>query len=173
MNARQKRFCNEYLIDLNATQAALRAGYSQRTAAIASEWIDTDAKIRENSRFNPEMAKYIADRMAEIDDALIAKQKEILKYLTSVMRREQKDSAVVVIATEGSKYVPDEKGVSRLQKYRKEEPKIVEIPTRVSDANKAAELLGRRYGMFTDNVVASVEMPHIISNPDGSVMIDD
>ena len=173
MNARQKRFCDEYLIDLNATQAALRAGYSQRTAAIASEWIDTDAKVRENSRFNPEMAKYIADRMAEIDDALIAKQEEILKYLTSVMRREEKEHVVVTLTQEGSKYVPDDRGVSRLQKFHKEETAIVDIPARISDANKAAELLGRRYGMFTDNVVASVEMPRIISNPDGSVMIDD
>ena len=32
MTAKQKRFCNEYLIDCNATQAAIRAGYSAKTA---------------------------------------------------------------------------------------------------------------------------------------------
>lgn len=32
MNAKQKRFCDEYLIDCNATQAAIRAGYSPKTA---------------------------------------------------------------------------------------------------------------------------------------------
>ena len=169
MNARQKRFCDEYLIDLNATQAALRAGYSESTAQEAAKWLKDSPK---NPRFNPEIANFIAERMAEKNDPLIAKQDEILMYLTAVMRREAKENVVVTISSEGSKYVPDEKGVSRLQRFHKEETKIVEIPARISDANKAAELLGRRYGMFTDNIVADVAMPRIIANPDGSVMID-
>lgn len=168
MNARQKRFCNEYLIDLNATQAALRAGFSEQTAKNASRWLDEGTR-----KYNPEIKEYISQRMADINDALIAKQEEILKYLTAVMRREEKEHVVVTLTQEGSKYVPDDRGVSRLQRFHKEETAIVDIPARISDANKAAELLGRRYGMFTDNVVASVEMPRIISNPDGSVMIDD
>lgn len=36
---KQKRFCEEYLVDLNATQAAIRAGYSKKTAKYASQWI--------------------------------------------------------------------------------------------------------------------------------------
>jgi phage terminase small subunit len=32
LNAKQERFCHEYIIDLNATQAAIRAGYSEKTA---------------------------------------------------------------------------------------------------------------------------------------------
>ena len=167
MNARQKRFCDEYLIDLNATQAALRAGYSEQTAVNASRWLDEGTK-----KYNPEIKEYISRRMAAIDDALIAKQTEIMKYLTRVMRREEKEHVVITVSSEGSKYVPDKNGVSRLQKFHKEEAKIVEIPARISDANKAAELLGRRYGMFTDNIAADVAMPRIIANPDGSVMID-
>ena len=52
---KQKRFCDEYLIDLNATQAALRAGYSQKTAFIIGH---------ENLR-KPNIDKYIQERMKE------------------------------------------------------------------------------------------------------------
>ena len=34
LTAKQKKFCDEYLIDLNATQAAIRAGYSEKTADV-------------------------------------------------------------------------------------------------------------------------------------------
>lgn len=68
------------------------------------------------------------------------------------MRREHKENVVVTLSKETSTYVPDEKGTMRKQTVKEEIPQIVEIPTRVSDANKAAELLGKRYGLYTDNI---------------------
>ena len=68
------------------------------------------------------------------------------------MRREHKENVVVTLSRETSTYVPDEKGTMRKQTVKEEIPQIVEIPTRVSDANKAAELLGKRYGLYTDNI---------------------
>lgn len=63
LTEKQRRFCDEYLIDLNATQAAIRAGYSPKTAAaIAAENL-TKPKVAEN----------IKKRMNEKEDALIAK----------------------------------------------------------------------------------------------------
>ena len=56
------------------------------------------------------------------------------------------------MSRETSTYVPDEKGTMRKQTVKEEIPQIVEIPTRVSDANKAAELLGKRYGLYTDKI---------------------
>ena len=148
LTAKQQRFCDEYLIDLNATQAAIRAGYSPKTAAQAAARLLTNVKVQE----------YIAKRMAEKEKALIADQDEVLKYLTATMRREKKECIVVTTSEERSMYVPDDNGTMRKQTVKKETPQIVEIPARLSDANKAAELLGKAYGLYTEKVEADVDM---------------
>ena len=100
LTEKQRRFCDEYLIDLNATQAAIRAGYSPKTAAtIAAENL-TKPKVAEN----------IKKRMDEKEDALIAKQDEVLKYLTAVMRREMKEFVVVTCMEEKTEVIPGEGG---------------------------------------------------------------
>lgn len=148
LSEKQKRFCDEYLIDLNATQAAIRAGYSQGTASEQSSRLLTNVKIQ----------NYIAERMAQKDSELIASQNEVLQYLTKVMRREEKENVVVTLQTETSDYKADDTGVMRKYTTKKESVKVVEIPTKVSDANKAAELLGKRYQLYTDKVQADVDM---------------
>lgn len=121
LTAKQQRFCDEYLIDLNATQAAIRAGYSEKTAAaIAAE-----------NLIKPNIQKYIRERMAEKEKSLIADQNEILEYLTSVLRGEQ-DSTMVV----------DKQGA---------EIGMVDPPG-VKERLRAAELLGKRYGLFVEKV---------------------
>lgn len=153
MTAKQKRFCEEYLIDLNATQAAIKAGYSQKTAGVIG-----------NENLNkPYIREYIEKRMAEKEEALIAKQDEVLRYLTAVMRREMSENIVVTLATEETKYVQDEDGKMRKQTVKKETPKIVEIPAQLKDANKAAELLGKRYGLFTDKIDVDGPVPVVIT----------
>ena len=82
MTEKQKLFCEEYLIDLNATQAALRAGYSEKTAY----------SIGNENLKKPEIQEYIQKRLKEKEDALIAKQDEVLKTLTAVMRREKPET---------------------------------------------------------------------------------
>ena len=132
LTAKQQMFCDEYLIDLNATQAAIRAGYSEKTArAIGAENLT-----------KPDIKEYIENRMAEKEAALIADQDEVMKYITSVMRGESK-AEVVVVEGCGDGYseartmtkAPDEK--ERL---------------------KAAEMLGKRYGLFKDKVGTEVDM---------------
>ena len=153
MTAKQKRFCEEYLIDLNATQAAIKAGYSQKTAGVIG-----------NENLNkPYIREYIEKRMAEKEEALIAKQDEVLRYLTAVMRREMSENIVVTLATEETKYVQDEDGKMRKQTVKKETPKIVEIPAQLKDANKAAELLGKRYGLFTDKIDVDGPVPVVLT----------
>ena len=153
LTAKQQRFCDEYLIDLNATQAAIRAGYSEKTAAVIAT---------ENLR-KPNITEYIKKRMAEKEDALIAKQDEVLKYLTSVMRREYCEYVVVTLSEEKSEYVPSIDGKVRKQTVKIEKPEIVEIPARLSDANKAAELMGKRYSLFTDKVDVNGAVPVVIA----------
>lgn len=126
MTAKQQRFCDEYLIDLNATQAAIRAGYSERTAySTAAE-----------NMTKPVIKDYISARMAEKEEALIAKQDEVLKYLTAVMRGETESSTVVIEAQEDGTTAARE-----MQKRPAESERL-----------RAAELLGKRYGLYTDKV---------------------
>lgn len=137
---KQKRFCEEYLIDCNATQAAIRAGYSERTAK----------SIGAENLTKPDLQNYIAELMNEVKKDTIADATEIMEYFTAVMRREYKENVVVTTVEEISTYVPDENGTPRKQTIKKESPQIIEIPARLVDANKAAELLGKRYGLFTE-----------------------
>lgn len=132
LTAKQQRFCDEYLIDLNATQAAIRAGYSKKTAAQTAARLLTNVKIQE----------YIENRMAEKEAALIADQDEVLKYLTSVLRGQSKSTEIVI---EG---LGD--GSTKARKMEKEPSE--------KDKLKAAELLGKRYGLYTDKVEEKVDM---------------
>lgn len=132
MTAKQQRFCDEYLIDLNATQAAIRAGYSKKTAG----------RIGTENVQKPVIKEYIAKRMAEKEEALIAQQDEVLKYLTSVMRGESSSEIVVV---EG------------IGKGRSKARAIEKMPDE-SERLKAAELLGKRYGLYKDTINETVDM---------------
>ena len=122
LTAKQQRFVDEYLIDLNATQAAIRAGYSATSARSAA--------ARNMSNVN--IKTYIKTRMAEKESQLIADQNEILKYLTSVMRGRSK-AAVVVVENIGD-YMSQAR---EMEKSPDEKERL-----------KAAELLGKRYGLF-------------------------
>ena len=157
LTAKQQRFCDEYLIDLNATQAAIRAGYSEKTAK----------QIGQENLTKPDLKEYIEKRMAEKEESLIAKQDEVMRYLTSVMRREMKEAVVVTLQNKTEKWVQVE-GTGQLKKQTviEESPAVVDIPAKLSDANKAAELIGKRYGLFKDNVKLDVT-PVVIGGDDG------
>lgn len=132
MTAKQMRFCDEYLIDLNATQAAIRAGYSEKNARnIASE-----------NLAKPNIRAYIDQRMAEKESELIADQDEVLKYLTAVLRGKTKSEVVVV------ENIGDFMSEARtMQKAPDEKERL-----------KAAELLGKRYGLYKDTINEVVDM---------------
>ncbi len=140
MTAKQQRFCDEYLIDLNATQAAIRAGYSEKTAGVIAN---------ENLK-KPYIQEYIEQRMAEKDKELIADQDEVLKYLTSVLRGETL-SEVVVVENTGD----FSSKARRVEKAPDEKERL-----------KAAELLGKRYGLYTDKVDVEGAIPVVISGAD-------
>ena len=131
LTAKQQRFCDEYLIDLNATQAAIRAGYSERSAR----------QIADSNMSKHDIKEYIKKRMAEKESKLIADQDEVLKYLTSVLRGESQSSVVVVEST-GTMTAARE-----MLKAPDEKERL-----------KAAELLGKRYGLYTDKIETEVDM---------------
>lgn len=148
LTRQQERFVDEYIIDCNATQAAIRAGYAPKNAGK-----NADRLIK-----NPYVAQLIDERMADKKDDLIAKQDEVLRYLTAVMRREEKETVVVTVLEEVEDFAPDENGKLKKIRKKKEVPATVEIPAKLSDANKAAELLGKRYSLWTDRVDLDADM---------------
>lgn len=133
LTARQQRFCDEYLVDLNATQAAIRAGYSKRSAR----------QIADDNLSKHDIREYIDARMAEKEKELIADQDEVLRYLTAVLRGESQSTEIVV---EG-----DGNGWSSARTMMKEPSE--------KDRLKAAELLGKRYGLYTEKVQSEVIIP--------------
>lgn len=140
LTAKQQRFCDEYLIDLNATQAAIRAGYSKKTAyAIGNENLN-----------KPELRNYIDMRMKEKEKSLIADQDEVLKYLTAVLRGESESEEIVI------ENVGDFTSEARTMKKAPSE----------KDKLKAAELLGKRYSLFKNDVKLDVT-PVVIGGDDG------
>ena len=133
LTEKQKRFCDEYLIDLNATQAAIRAGYSEKTAYSQGQRMLKNVEVKE----------YIDARMATKDKKLIADQDEVLRYLTSVLRGESVSEEIVV------------EGVGD---GRSEARKVQKAPSE-KDRLKSAELLGKRYGIYTDKIQAEIITP--------------
>lgn len=124
LTLKQKRFADEYIISGNATDAAKKAGYSEKTAfTIATENLK-----------KPYIKQYIDQRIKEIDDKKIAKQEEVLQYLTSVLRGES-ESAIVVVEGCGDGY---------------SEARTVKKTPDEKERLKAAELLGKRYRIFSE-----------------------
>ena len=81
MTPKQKAFADEYLKCGNATEAAKRAGYSEKTARV----------IGQENLLKPAITAYIAERQKQIDDSRIADAAEVLRFYTAVLRGEVKD----------------------------------------------------------------------------------
>ena len=122
-------FATEYLVDCNATRAYKKAYpkvKKDEVAAVNGNRLLRNAKVKE----------YIDEQLKKIEDEKIADATEVMKYLTSVMRGEVQEEAVVV---EGYG-----DGCS--------EAKKIKLEVKPKDRNKAAELLGKRYKLFTEKV---------------------
>ena len=133
LTAKQKRFCDEYLIDLNATQAAIRAGYSERTAYSQGQRMLKVVEVKE----------FIDEELERIRSEKIADATEVMEYLTSVLRGES-FSSVLSMCGDGCQEV--------IEKQPDEKERL-----------KAAELLGKRYSLFTDKVNVDGAIPVVIA----------
>lgn len=135
MTEKQKIFADEYLIDLNATRAyrvAYPAVKKDETARANGSRMLTNANVK----------KYIDKRLEEIHSEKTADAKEVMEYLTAVLRGESRSEEIVV---EG---LGD--GLSMA--------KTMEKAPSEKDRLKAAELLGKRYSLFTDKVEMEADM---------------
>ncbi|HER9384122.1 TPA: terminase small subunit [Streptococcus pyogenes] len=126
LTLKQKRFADEYIISANATAAAIKAGYSKKTAR----------SIGQENLTKPDIKAYIDERLEKLESEKIATQEEVLQYLTSIMRGDQQEKTLISVGEFGQK--------------------IVDIDVGAKDRIKAAELLGKRYRLFIDKVEMDV-----------------
>lgn len=130
MNERQKAFCDNYILNGgNATQAFIAAGYSENGARQSARKLLTKTDIRQ----------YIDERLKPTQENRIMTGDEILEQLSRTARREETETIVVVVKMKRAWF--DDKG--RKCTEESEKPMTVQIPAKLSDANKAAELLGK------------------------------
>lgn len=129
LTEKQKRFIDYYIETGNATEAARRAGYSEKTAKqIGNENLT-------------KLDFFIKERLKELEDKRIAKADEVLKHLTDAMRGEI-DEEVVVTENIGDFM---------------SEARVVKKQISARERIRAAELLGRRYALFTDKVDMDID----------------
>lgn len=123
MNEKQLRFCEEYVVDHNATQAAIRAGYSPVSARQVSHRMMTNDDIMQK-------VHELESKIPRKDT--IASAEEVLEHFTRVMRGEVFDQVVK----------RDEDG-----KVTK-----VDVVAKLSDRNKAAEALAKHYSLLVEKI---------------------
>lgn len=134
LTVKQQGFADEYIRTGNAYKSAINAGYSETYAK------GNVVKLLENVS----VKSYIDKRLEELKKESIAEQDEILQYLTSVMRGEMTEQTLV---GQGEGY-----------------QEIDNIDVGAKDRIKAAELLGKRYRMWTEKVEAEVTTPIFVDD---------
>lgn len=127
MTEKQKRFCDEYLIDLNGTRA-----YKTAYPSVKSDEVAKAAASRMLSNVN--VRAYLDERLEQLRSERTADIREILEYLTAVMRGEEKEEKMAANAL----------GEMEAYNVRNQANQL-----------KAAELLGKRFGLFTDKLNVS------------------
>lgn len=156
LTAKQERFCEEYLIDLNATQAAIRAGYSVESAgSIGSENL-TKPEIR--ARVETAMAERSkrtginADRvLLELGKVAFVNPVDVIDPTDGSVRENATPEDTAAIASIKVKTIPTECGNG------------VEREIRMADKLKALEMCGRHLGMFKDNPEMNVPVTVVIN----------
>ncbi len=128
LNPKQKKFADEYIITADAGHSMIAAGYTPHYAAQNASRLLGSPKVR----------AYIKERQLQLDKPTIAKQEEVLEYLTDVMRGKRKDEVL--------------KGVGMGEQVIDQ----IRVPTK--EQIRAAELLGKRYGMWTDKLEINGEV---------------
>ena len=129
MTERQKMFADEYLIDCNATRAYKAVYKNVKKDSVAS--VNASKLLR-----NTKVKAYVDEQLEKMHDERTADVKEVMEYLTSVMRGESEAEIVVV---EG---IGD--GASEARR-------MIKAPDE-KERLKAAELLGKRFGLFRDKL---------------------
>lgn len=151
LTEKRKRFCNEYLVDLNATQAAIRAGYSPKTAN------EQGARLLANVSVQEAIAKAMAERsrrtgvnqdrvIQELARIAFVNPQDVINPEDASVREDAAEDDLACIQSVKVKTMDGAKGTS------------MEREVKLNDKMKALELLGKHLGMFKDKVELDTDM---------------
>lgn len=158
LTEKQQRFVEEYLVDLNATQAAIRAGYSVKTADVQGSRMLGNVKVQ--SAIGEAMALRSRRTGINQDRVVLELAKIAFVKITDIVnsdgeiKEDAKPEDLACIETVKYKASNTDKGDS------------VEREVKISSKLKALELLGKHLGMWNDKVDVNVAVPIVISGED-------
>jgi phage terminase small subunit len=158
LSDQRQRFVDEYLIDLNGTQAAIRAGYSVKTAQEQSSRLLSNVMVQEA----------ISKTMAERSKRTGVNQDRVVLELAKVAFVKMTD----IVDSQGrikSSALDDDLSCIESMKYKKsvsDTGSMVEREVKISPKLKALELLGKHLGMWNDKIDINVAVPVVISGED-------
>ena len=159
LTEKQQRFVDEYFIDLNATQAAIRAGYSVKTAD-KQGW-----QLLEKTR----VAEAISEKMAERSRRTGVNQDRVVMELAKIAFVNAADVIDSDDATIKAGATADDTAAIQSVKVKvipTKEGEGVEREIRLNDKLKALELLGKHLGMWNDKLDVNLNIPVVISGED-------
>lgn len=139
MTEKQKIFADEYIICLNATRAYKKAYPNVKKDEVARA---NGSRLLTNAN----VKSYIDEQLGKLQSERVADQQEVMEYLTAVMRGE-KTEPLLVLDGEGKQ-------------------KVVNAIPPVQARTKAAELLGKRYRLFTDKVELDATVEQVVFEDD-------
>ena len=145
MTEKQRRFVEEYLIDLNATQAAIRAGYSPATAN------EQGARLLVNVSIQKEISKAMAERSRRtgISQDRVIEELAKIAFLNAADLINPEDASIKPSASR--------EDLSCIQSVKVkqsdgEKGSLIEREVKIADKLRALELLGKHLGMFKDRL---------------------
>lgn len=152
LTPKQQRFIDEYMVDLNATQAAIRAGFSAATASVQGCELLKKPKIREAIDIKmAELAKRTginAERVVrELAKMAFVNPLDVINVDLATIKEGINDDDAAAIASVKVKRIPTEEG------------DIIEREIKLSDKTRNLELLGKHLGMFTEKVNMTGSVP--------------
>lgn len=152
LTPKQMRFVDEWLIDFNGTQAAIRAGYSEKTAAA------TAARLLRNVNIQAEISR----RQKDLQRRTEVTQEQVVKELARLAFAD----ASVVCVTDFDNLTEDQRAAIQGIK-----PTNFGWEIKLCDKLKALELLGRHIGMFTDKleVKGAIDIASVLAAARGRV----
>ena len=159
MTPKQERFVQEYLIDLNATQAAIRAGYSPRGAAVTGAKLLTNAKIQDA----------IQTKEAELSRRTGVSQDRVIRELCKIAFQNSGD--FIDFQTGEIRQGASREDLScvsgvKVKNTSTDTGESSEREVRTYDKIRALELLGKHFGMFTDRLRVDGTLPVTIVGAD-------
>lgn len=158
LTEKQKRFVDEYLVDLNATQAAIRAGYSVKTANEQGSQLLAKLSIQQS----------IAEQMAERSKRTGINQDRVVLEIAKIALVKMTD----IVDSQGRIKLnasPDDLACIESVKYKESESDTgssVEREVRIASKLKALELLGKHLGMWNDKLDVNITQPIVITGED-------